>query len=304
MLSLDVVVRTLADVQRSGLLFRALDSIQNQSGVSARPIVVVNGDRYDPDTMAELERRPDILLHRLCQASARLALAEGRRLVTAGYFSYLDDDDVLIANSLQEPVKWLESHPDCDVLISNGYFVKEGDTLSELIRIDDHIKVAQPALSLLDDSWLQPGAFIFRTKSIPPNMTASSWDYMEWTHLAYKICAAEKRVNFINVPTVRYYNTPGSRSKDAAYEEAAIDLMQLIRSDSRMSPEVRAKADKKYHVALHILAAKYAGEGDLRRAWRCHLASMHPPYTLDYLLFSRKLLWSARRRGKKTAHSI
>ena len=71
-----------------------------------------------------------------------------------------------------------------------------------------------------------------------------------------------------------------------------------------MSPEVRAKADKKYHVALHILAAKCADEGDLRRAWRYHLASMRPPYTLDYLLFSRKLLWSARRRGKKTARSI
>jgi len=48
MLSLDVVVRTLADSQRSGALFRALDSIQSQCAVSARPIVVVNGDRYDP----------------------------------------------------------------------------------------------------------------------------------------------------------------------------------------------------------------------------------------------------------------
>ena len=40
MLSLDVVVRTLADAQRSDLLFRALDSIQNQIGVSARSNVV------------------------------------------------------------------------------------------------------------------------------------------------------------------------------------------------------------------------------------------------------------------------
>ncbi len=304
MLALDVVVRTLADVQRSELLFRALDSIQNQSLISARPIVVVNGNRYDPHTLAKLERRPGIVLHRLQQASTGDALAEGRRLVTAAYFAYLDDDDVFIPDSLLEPLKWMASHSDCDVLISNGYFVKGDGTLSEFIHISDHVRIGQPALSLLDDGWLAPGTSVFRTKSIPQDMLDSRWVQMEWTRLAFEICAAKKRIHFMDIPTALYYDTPGSMSKDAAHQEAALDLMRSIRSDPRMSREVRTKADKKYHNGLHIAAARCGAKGDLRRAWRYHFASMHPPYTFDYLLFSRKLLWPARRSSKKEPHPI
>ncbi len=304
MLPLDVVVRTLADPQRSDLLFRALDSIQNQGGVNARPIVVVNGDRYDRHTLAELEKRPGIVLHRLQRASTADALAEGRRLVTATYFACLDDDDVLIADSVRAPLEWLESHPDCDVLISNGYLVKEDGVLSELTQIAEHIRIGRPALSLLDDGWLTPGAFVFRTQSIPQQMLDSTWNRMEWTYLAYKICAANKRLHFMNIPTMRYYDTPGSMSKGVAHQKAALDLMRTIRSDSRMAPDVRARANRKYHSLLHILAAEYRKKADLRRAWRYHLASMRPPYTLDYLLFSRKLLWPARSSTKKTVRSI
>lgn len=301
MLSLDVVVRTLADSQRSGALFRALDSIQSQCAVSARPIVVVNGDRYDPQTLSELQQRPGILLQRLPQASTAGALVEGRRLVTAPYFAYLDDDDILIPDSLLEPMEWLDDHADCDVLISNGYFVKNGE-LSEFIHISDHIRIGQPALSLLDDGWLAPGTSIFRTRSIPQDMLDPHWDHMEWTNLAFEICAAKKRLHFMNVATALYYDTPRSLSKRTAHQEAALALMRSIRSDHRMSREVRRKADKMYHGLLHLLAAEYRRKANLRQAWRYHLASMRPPYTFDYLLFSRKLLWPVSRRSEKVRH--
>ena len=301
MLSLDVVVRTLGDAQRSALLFRALDSIQNQHGVSTRAIVVVNGDRYDTHTMAKLESRPGIVLHRLQEASMAGARAAGRRLVMADYFAYLDDDDVLIADSLPEPLEWLESHPDYDVFISNGYFVKEGGELSEFIHIADHIRIGQPALSLLDDGWLAPGTSVFRTKSIPQSMLDSRWGQMEWTRLAFELCVEKKRLHFMNVPTALYYDTPGSMSKSVEHLEALLELMRSVRSDSRMSREVRVKADKKYHNALHIFAARSAAKGELWRAWRYHFSSMRPPYTLDYLLFSRKLLWPMRRSNKKVS---
>lgn len=289
--ALDVVVRTLADAQRSGLLFRALDSIQNQHGVEARPIVVVNGDRHDPDVLEKLERRRGILLHRVPQASARIARAEGRRLVTAEYFAYLDDDDELIPQSLREPLEWLEAHPDCDVLVCNGYFVRAGGERAELIHIADHLRIGNPALSLLEDSWLQPGAFVCRSRSIPPDMLAAEWSHMEWTHLAYAMCGAGQRLHFMDVPTALYYDTPGSMSKEMRQAEAALELMHAMRTDARMGREVRARADRKYHNILHMLAMKDWEQGNARRAWRHHLASLRPPHTLRYLLFTRKLLW-------------
>ncbi len=296
-LSVDVIVRTLADARRSDLLFRALDSIRSQKGVEARPIVVVNGDRGDPRTLELLKNRSEVLLHRVVQASAGIAKVEGRRLVTADFFAYLDDDDELIPDSLREPLDWLESHPDCDVVISNGYFVKADGKLSELIHIADHLKTGDPALSLLEDSWLQPGAFVCRTKSIPPDMMSGDWSYMEWTRLAYEICAANKRLHFMDVPTVLYHDTPGSMSKQLQQDKAALELMRSIRTDSRASRKVRARANSKYHNILHVLAMVSLMRGDPWRAWLYHLASMQPPHTFKYLLFSRKLLWPKYRGG-------
>lgn len=288
---LDVIVRTMADAPRSESLFRALDSIQDQSGVEVQPIVVVNGQKFDASTLAVLENRPGILLHRVQHASAGLALVAGRRLVTAPFFAYLDDDDELIAGSLLGPLKWLESYPECDVLISNGHFVKDDGTLSELIHIADHLRVDSPALSLLEDSWLQPGAFIFRTEGIPPSMMDSGWSHMEWTHLAFELCAEHKRLHFMDVKTVRYYDTPGSMSKQTQHQEAALDLLQSVRRDARMGHEVQRKADEKYFRTLHNLALTYWEQGQHLRAWRCHLGSLRPPHTFRYLLFSRKLIW-------------
>src|SRR5690348_13293408 len=67
---LDVVVRTLAQESRHRALLRALDSIQGQASFAARPIVVVNGDRYHPPLLEELRQRQGVLFHYLPEASA------------------------------------------------------------------------------------------------------------------------------------------------------------------------------------------------------------------------------------------
>ncbi len=286
---IDVIVRTRADAFRSELLFRALDSIRAQEGVHARPIVVVNGQDFDSATMAGLEQFPDILLHIEREASARVARVAGRRLVTAPYFAYLDDDDELIGGSLLGPMHWLEAHPGCDVMVTNGYFVKDGEPLTEFTHIADH--VAYPVLSLLDESWLQPGAFVCRTGAVPSEMLASDWNNLEWTHLAFELCAEGKRLHFMDVPTVYYSDTPGSMSKETQQDEAAVDLLRLVRNDTRLGVEVRSAAYEKYLRLLHDLAWRYWKQGQYRLAWQCHLASLRSPQTFRYLLFSRKLLW-------------
>lgn len=295
--SVDVIVRTLADHSRSKLLFRALDSIQNQNGVTTRPIVVVNGQVFDEETLQALNNRAGILVHQEQQASVGGARTAGRKLVTAPFFAYLDDDDELIADSLAGPLEWLERHPECDVLISNGYFVKENGASSALIQIADHERLGQPALSLLQESWLHPGAFIGRTATISTSMLDPQWSNMEWTHLAFELCAEGKRLHFMDVPMMRYYDTPGSTSKLVKHHEAELELLEQVKHDARLAPEVRRAANRKYLRVLHNLSMKYWKQGDHQRAWRCHLGSLHLPYTLKYLLFSRKLVWPFGARG-------
>lgn len=291
-IGLDVVVRTLADAQRTKQLFRALDSIQGQSGVRARPIVVVNGERYDPITVKSLKQRPGVVLHFLPQPSAGRARTVGQGLATAEFLSFLDDDDVFIEGALQKPLKWLVDHPQCEVLITNGYFVSQDGRLTESSHLADHL--SNPALSLLDENWLSPGASFFRTQSLQAERFKSELDHQEWTQLAFELCAEERRIDFMDVPTVLYYDTAGSMSKQPEHRRTELELLQQIRRDPRMRAAVRTKASRKYFNMLHILAMEYWQRGQYGRAWRYHLASMRPPHTFKYLLSSRKLLWPSK----------
>ncbi|MHB8425390.1 MAG: glycosyltransferase [Gammaproteobacteria bacterium] len=299
--TIDVIVRTLADAGRSEILFRALDSIQHQSGVVARPVVVVNGDRYDSATLTALESREGIRLHYLQQASAGRARDVGRSLVTAPYFAFLDDDDVLVKDTLLKPLAWLDDHPQCDVLITNRYVVKDDRQSLEIVHLAEH--ASQPALSLLDECWLSPGASFFRTESITTDLINDNRSYQEWTVLAFRLCTEGKRIHFMDVPTAIYNDTPDSMSKDMEYHEAALDVLQLIRHESGVHTQIYKRAEQKYWNTLHVLAMSYWKQGQYGRAWRYHLASMRPPHTFKYLLFSRKLLWPFGRYKNKRIKS-
>lgn len=297
-LSIDVVVRTQADASRSKLLFRALDSIQTQEGMHARPIVVANGPNVDDAVWAALTRRPGILLHREREGSAGLAMAVGRSLVTAPYFAFLDDDDELIPDSLSKPLNWIAAHGECDVVISNGYIVNSDGTRTELSRVADHARLEHPALGLLTDGWLMQGAFICRTATIPSEMLNLGWSNMEWTRLGFELCAEQKQLHFMDVPTMCYYDTPASLSKQTRHQEAQLKLMGQVRHDMRLDAETRRAASHKYLRVLHNLALEYWRQRRYVRAWLCHLGSLRPPYTFRYLLVTRKLfLPPPRLRG-------
>jgi hypothetical protein len=294
MLTLDVVVRTLADRQRSSSLFHALDSIQHQQGMIARPIVVVNGRQFDARVMDALRARHGILLHYEPKASTGIAVLAGRKLVTAPCFAYLDDDDELIDESLRVPMEWLDRNPRDDAIITNGYFVRPTGRLEPSSHLTLHM--ADPALGLLSECWLSPGAFIFRTASIREDMMGADWNQMEWSKLAFELCARHAHIHFMDAPTVRYNDTPGSMSKGFVYREANLRLLRSVRSDNRLPKSVRRGAARKYLRSQHDLIIPYLAANKRKNAWQCHTSSLRPPYTFKYLLFTRKLLWSRRPR--------
>lgn len=294
-ISIDVIVRTMANRARANALFRALDSIQDQAGVSARPIVVVNGQRTDGTVLTALAKRPAILLRRIPEASPGRAMAEGRKLVAAPYFGYLDDDDTLVASSLRMPLEWIDTHATCDVLVTNGRFVKANGTSYDSTHIADHINDA--TMGLLRECWLSPGAFICRTKSMPVSLLDLEWNNLEWTRLAFELCALGKRINFFDIQTVRYNDTPGSTSKQLAQDEASIRLWKWVGNDARFSRATRRGARRNYAHALHDMAWKYSQGGYNRQAWTCHFASLRSLQMLKYLAFTRKLIFPNKRES-------
>jgi hypothetical protein len=118
---IDVIIRTTAERHRRAQLFRALDTIRNQAGVNATPIVVVNGDRFDADLVDELKAIDDIVFDYMAEGSLIGSRLRGRELVTAPFFTYLDDDDELVPDTLQYPAEWLATHTEHDAVINDIY---------------------------------------------------------------------------------------------------------------------------------------------------------------------------------------
>jgi glycosyltransferase involved in cell wall biosynthesis len=290
---IDVIMRTLADKARERNITRALDGIQSLSSVDARPVVVVNGDRYHPPLLQALRARSGMIVHYLSEASAVRARTEGRRLVTAPWFMFLDDDDELIASGMAQLAEHIVNHVDWDVLITNGYFSADGERRP--MYLDLNIIAAHPLRSLVAEGWLCPGASVFRTASIDVDLLDVQHFHQEWTHIAFRLVMAKKRINFLDVPTGIYYDTEGSASKSHRHQEEAVRLLEEMMADPEVDPETLTVMKRKYRNMLHILAVQHWRRGHLRQAWRYHLRSMRWPFTFKYLLFSRKLLVPRRR---------
>lgn len=291
--SMDVIVRTMADTARAGALFSALDSIQTQVDVAARPIVVVNGPRADQAVLAALAKRPGILVHRIPEASAGCAMGKGRELVTAPYFGYLDDDDTFIEGALRQPLARISATPTCDVLVTNGLFVPRSGPSTEFTHMEYHVR--DPLRGLLRENWLQPGGFIGRTATVEPRLVASDWSNMEWTKLALELCAAHKNIEFMDVPTVRYNDTPGSASKQRRQGEASVQLWQWVAADKRFDSDIRRGARHNRARTLHNMAWQCWLDGERRKAWLYHLASLRSRQLLRYAAFTRKLVFGGKR---------
>src|SRR5690242_6277552 len=119
--AISVVIPTTASAQRAPLLWRAVRSLQGTSDGEVLPIVVVNGDRYDPSILEALKRRRDIRCLYLEVGDHVEARRVGRCAVDTEFFGLLDDDDEYLSGTLQVRLEPLRRDSSLDVVITNGY---------------------------------------------------------------------------------------------------------------------------------------------------------------------------------------
>ena len=146
--SISVIIPTLADKPRRESLHRAIDSVLGQQQVAVTVIVVANGRRYDKAVITELANRRDILFQYLEEGSLPGAQHFGRQQVKTDYFSFLDDDDTYLADTLRLRVMPMLEDPSIDVTVANG--IKEIGT--HKITVLENIQEIQkdPLDALLD----------------------------------------------------------------------------------------------------------------------------------------------------------
>lgn len=281
-----VVIATLATVERAPYLRRALASVLGQEAVAAQAIVVVNGAGADPAFVEELARWPGVVLHRLEAPSLPAALAAGRRLVTTRFFAQLDDDDELLPRALEMRLHRMLAPDAPQAVITNGV-IRDG--AGERLAIEDIGTVERDPLgTLMQRNWLLPGAILFRSERVGPELFEATPRYLEWTYVALAL-ATTHRLAFLAEPTVLHHEgLPFSvdRSSDCvrlrplAFEALlALDLPATIRR------ELLRKRGGAWHDAAELARV----EGHAREAWTAHLRSVLGPGGWRFVSYTRRL---------------
>lgn len=290
----DIIVRTMADEARAASLFRALDTIQNQRGVRARPIVMVNGDRRNAAVMARLLRRTGIVWQVMDAPDPAGALVKGVQRVTAPFYMVLDDDDELLPDTLRGLIPALPAACAWDVLITNRY-CRSGRTI-HIETADLEAQAADPMASLLDDNWLAPGRAVFRSATVTDALIDVGQFNQEWTHIAMRLVSHELRLQFRDIPSALCHDTEGSASKSDLCRQNEIRFWHTIDAEIALDRRLRRRVASKRANLLHSMAVRRAHSGQPWAAWHYHLQSLRPPHFFKYILYTRKLLGPSLRR--------
>lgn len=290
-----VVIPTIADERRGETIWRTIDSAGAASGVATRVLVVVNGKRFSPRLLDELRATPKADCLYVEQGNLPLALKAGREAVTSPYFAFIDDDDEFLPGGLARRLHVLQADPALHFVVSQGWFHTGGrdepQTSLDATRI-----MADPLGCLLQENWVATSASgLYRSAHVGPEAFAGMPSYLEWTYLGFRL-AGSRPFRFIDEPTYRRYDVPGSVSKSASYRRGMVQALERILSLPLPSAARRGLAAK-LSGATHDLSAMALESGDLRDAWRQHLRSLRLPGGARYWPYTRHLLFAGLRRA-------
>lgn len=282
----NVIIPTLAEARRADALWRAIDGVLKQTGVSAIPIVVVNGSRFDPNVLARLRELKDIRLQEEARGGLIYAMGVGRRLVEAPFFSFLDDDDEYLPHALETRVKAMRSDERIDAVISNGY--RFDGSVRSVSASNLKMAASDPLGSLLENNWLTSCGGLYRTDRLSAEFFSDTTEFAEWTYLAFKLCLNHK-IAFVESPSYIIHDTAGSLSKSVNYSTALAGVMKRV-LDLPLPPKARNSVGRKYGAALHDLSTHYLGTGQRYAAWKCHIRSLRQPGGLRFFLYGRRFV--------------
>jgi len=279
--------------ERAGLLQNAIDSVLGQIGVRAVPLLVLNGAHSCPEVDRALKSDPRLRLITRDEADLPAAMRAGRATVDTPLFATLDDDDLLLPNALALRVEALQSRPDCDAVITNGYrHTDAGDVLNIPAGFDVN---SDPLRALLRRNWLLPGSWLCRSDKVGVSLFDGMPRYLECTYLAVRF-ATEYRMLWLDTPTVAYrVGSPLAASNSRKYTLGQVDALRRILK-LKLPSDVRWQFRARIAAQYHWEANRAWHEGDVREAWRWHATSLLEPGGLRYLPFMRHLLRASWRR--------
>jgi glycosyltransferase involved in cell wall biosynthesis len=264
---ISVIIPTTCEASRASLIRRSLTSVVSQVGVDLDVIVVVNGNRFDPDLLAELQANKTLRIRQRAEGNVSLARIDGLASSTGSFFCFLDDDDEYLPGALRKRVGLFVDGD--DVVVTNGYRHDGQDTPLVPAEIAREANT-DPAGSFLRCNWFASPAAIFRAATVERSLFDITLRYFEWTYLFFALLGAGKIIRYHDRLTYRKYeDNPQSVSKSVDYARAYPAFLRGLMGldlDARIKRLLRAK----YVVALNGLSVMELNSGRLGMAWAAH----------------------------------
>lgn len=298
--SVTVVIPSTAIPERFELLLRAIRSVVEQRGVSAIPLVVLNGAQYTAAAEQALRRDPDIQVVARTERDLPSALRHGRELVQTPWFTTLDDDDILMADALATRLTVLQSNPALDIVATNGLVRQDG---RDILNIPASLQIGNDPLRALEHhNWFLPGCWLARSDRVRPELFDGMPRYRECTFLALKM-ASQYKLQWIDTPTViRFVDSPLAESRTREYVLGQVEAQKGLAA-LPLPPYLQRSLRWRMAAALHESADRLWSEGDVHGAWNLHLESLRAYRGLRFLPFTLRLVSSTVRNalGMRTA---
>ena len=195
---------------------------------------------------------------------------------TGSYFALLDVDDILLPESIGLRVDYMESHPDCALVRTNGYYVPEEDLDQILGEFDTDAEIKQKT-DLFEDIMLSrttlwAGSYMVRMdvlEQIYPDRAIYTDCSAQNLQFGAMACYGRK-AGYVDAPLMKYvqrkesdshFSGPDALAKELrAYDGYANIRRYLIDHyvDERERPGWHIQFDKMYTAIQMQLAAKYA----------------------------------------------
>jgi len=309
---------------RNGLpdVIDAIQSALDQT-LPPREIIVIEDDSKDGSGDVIAQRFGDrVTLIRGHHGSAAAARNAGWQAASSPWIALLDADDLWFRDKLAVAAERLAAHPEAQWFFSDGAF-RTLDGIMHRSWLELYADVAEdyvgrPVGELCDVNFVLTSSVIVRRDLLEAEggfdeSMSHAEDLDLWIRLARRASAVAS-----NRPLVRYQHREGGLTRQIeARLMGDVVLFRKLGRDTRLAPELRARARRRealahYKLAIEFLRDQRRGEARsrLRQAWRAGMsrravlmawgASLMPHRMLQGL---RQQSWATRGVGVRLLRS-
>ncbi len=265
-----VIIATTGESARKDSLENSIQSINQQANVLTKPLVFLNGKKYDQKVYSSLVNNPWIEFHYSEKPSLPNAIHEARKLVRTPYFCFLDDDDTLIKDTLLDRLTPLISDSNIDAVISNGLHKTKNNTNTSFIKYLPK-NSEEPLEKLMTSNWLASCGGLYRSSSINEDYFDPHQKYYEWTYVAFKL-ASSKNLFFLDKPTFIINESEESLSHSENYIKELPIFLTRLRNETANPPHIKSTLSKRIAKAHNLVANFYLERADFKNALKHHVA--------------------------------